>query len=96
LGTHQYTLVSHLKTRFKQKFRQNVPKNAYFLKRSYKIAAALPPRIPIDFRQLGAPFPDPACSYRFFECVSSDSLAESDQKTLKVGIHSFPAWRSAF
>jgi len=26
----------------------------------------------------------------------SDSLAESDQKTLKVGIHSFSAWRSAF
>jgi len=26
----------------------------------------------------------------------NDSLAESDQKTLKVGIHSFPAWRSAF
>jgi len=24
-----------------------------------------------------------------------DSLAESDQKTLKVGIHSFPAWHSA-
>jgi len=25
-----------------------------------------------------------------------DSLAESYQRTLKVGIHSFPAWRSAF
>jgi len=25
-----------------------------------------------------------------------DSLAELDQKTLKVGIHSFPAWHSAF
>jgi len=24
-----------------------------------------------------------------------DSLAELDQKILKVGIHSFPAWRSA-
>jgi len=24
-----------------------------------------------------------------------DSLAESDQKTLKVSIHSFPAWCSA-
>jgi len=24
-----------------------------------------------------------------------DSLDESDQKTLKVAIHSFPAWRSA-
>jgi len=24
-----------------------------------------------------------------------DSMAESDQKTLKLGIHSFPAWRSA-
>jgi len=25
-----------------------------------------------------------------------DSLAESDQKTLKIGIHSFPTWRSSF
>jgi len=24
-----------------------------------------------------------------------DSLVKSNQKTLKVGIHSFPAWRSA-
>jgi len=24
-----------------------------------------------------------------------DFLADADQKTLKVGIHSFPAWRSA-
>jgi len=41
LGAHPHIFCSHLKTRFKQKFRPTYALNACFLQNTVKIASAL-------------------------------------------------------
>jgi len=63
LEAHQYTLVKHYKNVFfSRNLGQNVFKNAYFLEKSYKIAAASgdpPLKIPAGLQRLWTSSPDP-------------------------------------
>jgi len=62
LGAHQHTFCSHLKTRFKQKIRQNMLKNAYFFEKIVKNRLSVggsAPRTPVCLRRQGAPPLDP-------------------------------------